>query len=76
MHRSCPASYGTRPGYVAGTASGKAWLIAGVAAVAVTAGVAAWLYFRRADDEPVPFDVQRTGGADPDAPAASTEAQP
>ena len=58
------------------TASGKAWLIAGVAAVAVTAGVAAWLYFRRADDEPVPFDVQRTGGADPDAPAASTEAQP
>lgn len=58
------------------TASGKAWMIAGVAAVAVTAGVAAWLYFHRPDDEPVPSDVRRTGGADPDAYAASTEAQP
>ena len=58
------------------TASGKAWLIAGVAAMAVTAGVAAWLFFRRADNEPVPsVDAQRTSGADPDRPAASTEAQ-
>ncbi len=58
------------------TVSGKAWLIAGVAAVAVTAGVAAWLYFHRTGDEPAPSDVQRTGGADPDAPGASSGAQP
>ena len=57
------------------TASGKAWLIAGVAAVAVTAGVAAWL-FRRVDDEPVASDVQRTSGVDPDLHAGSTEARP
>ena len=47
------------------TASGKAWLIAGVVAVAVTVGVAAWLFFRRADDEPVPSVEVR-------APAAPT----
>ena len=58
------------------TASGKAWVIAGVAAIAVTAGVAAWLSFRRADNEPVPsVDTQRTSGADPDLRAPSTEAQ-
>jgi hypothetical protein len=58
------------------TASGKAWVIAGVAAVAVTAGVAAWLYVRRADNEPVPsVDTQRTRGVDPDLRAASTEDQ-
>jgi hypothetical protein len=59
------------------TASGKAWVIAGVAAVAVTAGVAAWLSFRRADNEPVPSaDAQRAGGVDPDLRAPSTETQP
>lgn len=58
------------------TASGKAWLIAGVVAVAVTAGFAAWLAFRRADDEPVlPVNVQRTNGAHPGADAAPTEAR-
>ena len=57
------------------TASGKAWLIAGVAAVAVTAGVAVWL-FRRMDDEPVASDVQRTSGVDPDLHAGSTDARP
>ena len=30
----------------------------------------------RADNESMPSDMQRTGGADPDAHAASTEAQP
>ena len=58
------------------TASGKAWVIAGVAAVAVTAGVAVWMAFRRADNEPVPSaDAQRTSGVDPDLRAASTEDQ-
>ena len=57
------------------TASGKAWLIAGVAAVAVTAGVAAWL-FRRVDEEPVASDVQRTSGVDPDLHTGPTEARP
>lgn len=55
------------------TASGKAWLIAGVIAVAVTAGVAAWFHIARADDEPVPSDAHRnTAAANPDAQAAST----
>lgn len=59
------------------TASGKAWVIAGVAAIAVTAGVAAWLSFRRADNEPVPSgDAQRSSSADPDLRAPSTEVQP
>ncbi|SDK94016.1 hypothetical protein [Arthrobacter sp. ok362] len=58
------------------TGSGKAWLIAGVVAVAVTVGVAAWLSFRRANEEPVPsVDVRRTGGAGPDADAAPAGAQ-
>jgi uncharacterized membrane protein len=48
------------------TASGKAWLIAGVVAVAVTVGVATWLYFLRADD-----DARRTRGEDPDASATA-----
>jgi hypothetical protein len=49
------------------TASGKAWLIAGAVAVAVSAGVAAWLSFRRADDEPVlSVGAQRKSGADPE----------
>ena len=56
------------------TASGKAWLIAGAVAVAVTVGVAGWLSFRRADDGPVPsVKVPRSSGADPDAQAASTQ---
>jgi hypothetical protein len=50
------------------TASGKAWWIAGAVAVAVTAGFAAWHFFRPADEEPVPaVNVQRTGGANPEA---------
>jgi hypothetical protein len=53
------------------TASGKAWLIAGVVAVAVTVGVATWLYFLRADDEPVPSDARRTRGEDPNASATA-----
>jgi hypothetical protein len=58
------------------TASGKAWLIAGVVAVAMTAGVAAWLFILRADDEPVPSDAHRNAAAaDPDAQAASTTSQ-
>ena len=36
------------------TASGKAWMIAGAVAVAVTAGVAAWHFLRPADEEPTP----------------------
>lgn len=57
------------------TASGKAWLIAGVAAVGVTLGVAAWLATGRADGEPVASDTQRTRGVDPDLHAGSTEAR-
>ena len=58
------------------TASGKAWLIAGAVAVAVTAGLAAWLSFRPAVEEPVPsVDVQRSGGADPDADAGPAKAR-
>lgn len=53
------------------TASGKAWLIAGAVAVAVTAGLAAWHFLRPADGEPMPaVNVQRASGADPDAGAA------
>lgn len=36
------------------TASGKAWLIAGAVAVAVTVGVAARHFYRSADEEPRP----------------------
>ena len=58
------------------TASGKAWLIAGAVAVAVTAGLAAWLSFRPAVEDPVPsVDVQRSGGADPDADAGPAKAR-
>jgi hypothetical protein len=57
------------------TASGKSWLIAGVVAVAVTAGVAAWAAFRRPENEPVPVDVPPTGGADPGADAAPAGAR-
>ena len=49
--------------------SGKAWWIAGAVAVAVTAGIAAWLSFRPADGEPVtPVKVQRASGVNPDNP--------
>ena len=52
------------------TASGKAWLIAGAVAVAVTAGVAAWRFLGPGDEEPVPsVNVRRTSGANPDADA-------
>jgi hypothetical protein len=58
------------------TASGKAWLIAGAVAVAVTAGLAAWLSFRPAGEEPVPsVDVQRSSGSNPDADGAPAEAR-
>ena len=58
------------------TASGKAWLIAGAVAVAVTAGLAAWHFFWPADEEPVPSEnVRRTGGANPDADAGPAEAR-
>ncbi|CAH0128314.1 MULTISPECIES: hypothetical protein [unclassified Arthrobacter] len=50
------------------TASGKAWLIAGAVAVAVTVGLAAWHFFRPAHEEPVPaVNAQRTSGANPEA---------
>ncbi|CAH0127763.1 hypothetical protein SRABI26_00138 [Arthrobacter sp. Bi26] len=56
------------------TASGKAWLIAGAVAVAVTAGLAAWHFFGPADEEPVPsVNAQRTSGANPDADAGPAE---
>ena len=58
------------------TASGKAWLIAGAVAVAVTAGLAVWLAFRPTVEEPVPsVDVQRTSGANPDADADPAKAR-
>ena len=58
------------------TASGKAWLIAGAVAVAVTAGLAAWHFLRPADEEPVPsVNAQRTSGANPDADAGPAEAR-
>ena len=41
------------------TASGKAWMIAGAVAVAVTAGVAAWHFLRPADEEPRPTATER-----------------
>jgi hypothetical protein len=58
------------------TASGKAWLIAGAVAVAVTAGLAAWHFFGPADEEPVPsVNVQRPSGANPDADAGPAGAR-
>jgi len=58
------------------TPSGKAWLIAGAVAVAVTAGIAVWLSFRPADDEPAPSpNVQRTSAVNPDPDAAPGEAR-
>ena len=58
------------------TASGKAWLIAGAVAVAVTAGFAAWHFFRPADEEPLPsVNAQRTSGGNPDADAGPAEAR-
>jgi hypothetical protein len=59
------------------TASGKAWLIAGVVAVAVTAGFAAWHFFRPADDEPTPtVNARPASGADPAADAGPAGARP
>jgi hypothetical protein len=58
------------------TASGKAWLVAGAVAVAVTAGVAAWRFIRPADEEPVPsVNARRTSGANPDADNGPAEAR-
>lgn len=58
------------------TASGKAWVIAGAVAVAVTAGLAAWHFLRPADEEPVPsVKVQRTSGPNADADAGPAEAR-
>jgi hypothetical protein len=58
------------------TASRKAWLIAGAVAVAVTAGFAAWQFFRPADEEPLPsVNAQRASGGSPDADAGSAEAR-
>jgi hypothetical protein len=70
-----PAGKAPRAAKSRRTASGKAWLIAGAVAVAVTAAVAVWFSFRPADDKPAPFvKVQRTG-ANPDADTAPAEAQ-
>jgi hypothetical protein len=58
------------------TAAGKAWLIAGAVAVAVTAGFAAWHFFRPADVEPTPpVRVERPNGENPDADAGPAEAR-
>ena len=58
------------------TAPGKAWLIAGAVAVAVTAGIAVWLVSRPTVEEPVPsVDVQHTSGENPDADAGPAKAR-
>ena len=58
------------------TASGKAWLIAGAVAVAVTAGLAVWNLVRPGDEEHVPsVDGRRTNGANPGADAGSAGAR-
>ena len=58
------------------TASRKAWFIAGAVAVAVTAGFAAWHFFRPADEEPLPsVNAQRASGGNPDADAGPAEAR-
>jgi hypothetical protein len=58
------------------TASGKAWLIAGALAVAVTAGLAAWNFFRAADEESKPsVNARSTSGANPGADAGPAEAR-
>ena len=59
------------------TASGKAWLIAGAVAVAVTVGLAARNFFRPADEEPrPPVNVRPTSGANPDADPSPAGARP
>ena len=74
--KAVPAVTPPGPAKSRGTASGKAWLVVAAVAVAVTAGVAAWLAFRPAGEEPVPsVDVQRSGGANPDADAGPAEAR-
>ena len=58
------------------TASGKAWLIAGAVAVAVTAGLAVWNLVRPGDEEHVPsVDGRRTNGANPGADAGPAGAR-
>ena len=60
-----PAATPSGPAQSRRTAAGKAWLIAGAVAVAMTAGFAAWLAFRPAGEEPVPsVDAQRSSDAD------------
>lgn len=58
------------------TGSGKAWLVAGALAVAVTAGVAAWHFFRPAEEDPVPsVNARPAGGASPNADAGPAGAR-
>ena len=58
------------------TASGRAWLIAGALAVAVTAGLAAWNFFRPGDEKPTSsVNVRRTSGSNPDADAGPAGAR-
>jgi hypothetical protein len=58
------------------TASGKAWLIAGAVAVAVTVGVAAWRFLHPADEQPVAsVNARPTTGANPEADAGPAEAR-
>ena len=68
--KGVPSATAPAPAKSRRMASGKAWLIAGAVAVAVTAGLAAWLALRPAVEEPTPsVDVPRSSGANPDADA-------
>ena len=54
-------------------ASRKWWLVAGVLAVAVAGGIAAWRAFGTADEEPEPPELLSRNSGNPDAePATAT----
>ena len=76
VRKFVPAGRAARTAKPRRTASGKAWLIAGAVAIAVTVGVAVWFSMHPADEKPVPsVNVQRPGGANPDADTAPREAR-
>ena len=69
-----PAERSAAPAEARPTASGKAWLIAAVVAVAVAAGIAAWRASRPTPDEPAPSnDVPPTGVVNIDADAVHAD---